>query len=327
MSRIRANTITNQNANGAPNFPDGITVTGIVTATTTSQNITGDLTVTGNVGIAGTLTYEDVTNVDAIGIITARSGIKIGATGANTLISGNSTGIGIGDASPTKPLTVGTTTPVVLLDDQSSRTLEVRGPSTSNSATVLTTSNHDLLLGTNNAERLRIGTAGQLGIGGANYGTSGQVLTSGGASASVAWATLEGGKVRNYKHVVDAGYSASTWSSFTQVASFSYTPLKTDSKIIVIASLNYLWESSNTHDSVMQFGSNTEVQFNKTAKASSVSGWFSGNVSAIFDLGTSGNTSSNAVILKVRGNGSNTSYFNYSSAKSQFLLLEMAPAG
>ena len=77
----------------------------------------------------------------------------------------------------------------------------------------------------------------------------------------------------------------------------------------------------------MQFGSNTEVQFNKTSKASSVSGWFSGNVSAIFDLGTSGNTSSNAVILKVRGNGSNTSYFNYSSAKSQFLLLEMAPAG
>ena len=105
MSRIRANTITNQNANGAPNFPDGITVTGIVTATTTSQNITGDLTVTGNVGIAGTLTYEDVTNVDAIGIITARSGIKIGATGANTLISGNSTGIGI-NQTPTRELSL-----------------------------------------------------------------------------------------------------------------------------------------------------------------------------------------------------------------------------
>ena len=81
MSRIRANTITNQNANGAPNFPDGITVTGIVTATTTSQNITGDLTVTGNVGVGGTLTYEDVTNIDSIGIITARSGIQIGVGG------------------------------------------------------------------------------------------------------------------------------------------------------------------------------------------------------------------------------------------------------
>ena len=81
MSRIRANTITNQNANGAPNFPNGITVTGVVTATTGSQNITGDLTVSGNLGVGGTVTYEDVTNVDSIGIITARSGIQIGAGG------------------------------------------------------------------------------------------------------------------------------------------------------------------------------------------------------------------------------------------------------
>ena len=81
MSRIRANIITNQNANGAPNFPDGLTVSGVVTATTTNQNITGDLTVSGNVGIGGTLTYEDVTNIDSIGIITARSGIQIGVGG------------------------------------------------------------------------------------------------------------------------------------------------------------------------------------------------------------------------------------------------------
>ena len=138
---------------------------------------------------------------------------------------------------------------------------------------------------------------------------------------------IEGGKIRNYKHVVDAGYSASSWSTFTQVASFSYTPLQTDSKIIVIASLNYLWESSNVHDSLMTFGSNSGVQFNKTAKAASVSGWLSGNVVGIFDLGTSGNTSSNAVTLQVRGDGSHTSYFNYSGAKSMFLLLEMAPEG
>ena len=73
--------------------------------------------------------------------------------------------LGIGDASPTKPLTVGTTTPVILLDDQSSRTLEIRGPSTTHNATVLTTSTHDLLLGTNNAERLRITSAGRMGVG------------------------------------------------------------------------------------------------------------------------------------------------------------------
>ena len=80
MSRIRANTITNQNANGAPNFPDGITVTGVITATSISQTLNGDLSVTGNLGIGGTLTYEDVTNIDSVGLITARSGIKIGPT-------------------------------------------------------------------------------------------------------------------------------------------------------------------------------------------------------------------------------------------------------
>ena len=33
----------------------------------------------GNVSVAGTLTYEDVTNIDSIGLITARSGIKVGS--------------------------------------------------------------------------------------------------------------------------------------------------------------------------------------------------------------------------------------------------------
>ena len=43
--------------------------------------------------------------------------------------------------------------------------------------------------GTNgfSSERLRIGKSGEIGIAGANYGTSGQVLTSGGPGASVVW--------------------------------------------------------------------------------------------------------------------------------------------
>ena len=58
--------------------------TGVLTATTFSGNITGTAaTFTGNVSIAGTLTYEDVTNVDSIGVITARSGIVVSAGGIN----------------------------------------------------------------------------------------------------------------------------------------------------------------------------------------------------------------------------------------------------
>ena len=51
MSRLRANQITNENANGAPNFPHGLTVTGIITATnnqTTFSNIVVGSAVTAN---------------------------------------------------------------------------------------------------------------------------------------------------------------------------------------------------------------------------------------------------------------------------------------
>ena len=53
---------------------------------TFANNITGtNATFSGNVSIGGTLTYEDVTNVDAIGIITARSGIKVLGGGINVV--------------------------------------------------------------------------------------------------------------------------------------------------------------------------------------------------------------------------------------------------
>ena len=46
---------------------------------------------------------------------------------------------------------------------------------------------------TEGSERLRVGPAGQVGIGGANYGTSGQVLMSGGASAAPTWGNVSSG--------------------------------------------------------------------------------------------------------------------------------------
>jgi len=47
--------------------------------------------------------------------------------------------------------------------------------------------------GSSIGERFRIHSAGQIGIGGANYGTSGQVLTSGGSGAAPSWADAGGG--------------------------------------------------------------------------------------------------------------------------------------
>ena len=45
----------------------------------TGNSITGvvDITASGDVSIGGTLTYQDVSNVDSVGLITARSGIEV----------------------------------------------------------------------------------------------------------------------------------------------------------------------------------------------------------------------------------------------------------
>ena len=65
---------------GAIGAPSGAVVTGVITATG------GDFT--GNVSVGGTLTYEDVSNVDAVGVITARDGIRVGAGESISAVSG-----------------------------------------------------------------------------------------------------------------------------------------------------------------------------------------------------------------------------------------------
>ena len=64
MSKIQVNEIVNHFDTGAPDCPKGLTVTGFTTFS-------------GGVSIGGTLTYEDVTNIDSVGIITAQAGIHI----------------------------------------------------------------------------------------------------------------------------------------------------------------------------------------------------------------------------------------------------------
>ena len=51
-----------------------------------------------NVSIAGTLTYEDVTNIDSVGLVTARNGIEVGASpgvAASISVDGNAIFSGI----------------------------------------------------------------------------------------------------------------------------------------------------------------------------------------------------------------------------------------
>ena len=112
MSELLVTSIYNQEGEGAPSFPKGATVTGVITATSFSGSganltgidatalkddggvvkiqanstgavVTGILTVSSSVSVGGTLTYEDVTNIDSVGLITARSGVKVNAGGVD----------------------------------------------------------------------------------------------------------------------------------------------------------------------------------------------------------------------------------------------------
>ena len=71
-----------------------------------SLYVRGDAFVTGNISVAGTVTYDDVTNVDSIGIITARTDVQIGrnlsVVGVTTLGSNNGIGtvtVGVGETA------------------------------------------------------------------------------------------------------------------------------------------------------------------------------------------------------------------------------------
>jgi len=102
MSIIRADSIKNRAGNGAPDFPNGITVTGIVTSTVLDNNITGDLTVSGNLGVGGTVTYEDVTNVDSLGVGTFRDGLRVTGICTATAFHGNGSALTGIDATSLK---------------------------------------------------------------------------------------------------------------------------------------------------------------------------------------------------------------------------------
>ena len=102
MSKLQVDDIVNKGDNGAPGFSKGAVVTGVCTATSFSGSLTGtadlasgltgtpDVTVRNITGVgmtlSGTLNYEDVTNVDSVGIITAQGGVRV--TGGYSKLTG-----------------------------------------------------------------------------------------------------------------------------------------------------------------------------------------------------------------------------------------------
>ena len=81
----------------------------------------------------------------------------------------------------------------------------------------------NLLLQISGSEKFRVGTSGQLGIGGANYGTSGQVLTSGGSGSAASWTTITGTTINNNaaNKVIMGSNTANTLEAVAKSSLFS----------------------------------------------------------------------------------------------------------
>ena len=142
MSIIRADSIKDRSGNGAPTAPNGLIVTGVCTATsfvgsgtaltgidaatlkfgndTKAQAVAGGVNITGALGVSGVLTYEDVTNVDSIGVITARDGLRVTGIATATAFHGDGsqlTGISVGIATEASTVTNGNTVVLNLAKD------------------------------------------------------------------------------------------------------------------------------------------------------------------------------------------------------------------
>mgnify|MGYP003323986654 CR=1 FL=1 len=100
--------------------------------------------------------------------------------------------------------------------------------------------------GSSASERLRIASTGGLGIAGANYGTSGQVLTSGGSGAAVSWATASGGPTHYTKFTNEPSQSGnvtlSNWDVFSPGLSPTINTAVSHSSGIFSFPVTGIWE-------------------------------------------------------------------------------------
>lgn len=199
MSRIRANNITNGAGTGAPTFPHGAVINGISTITANVSLNASELTVgTGNT-INGTTdnTLRILTNGSERVNVSAGGSIGIGTNNPSaklevaTSVDGeatlatfkNTSGGGINETVDIKLGLENTVASNVILR-AGKEANHGSGAAADNFFAIHTT------LDNTSSEKLRIASDGQIGLGGTNYGTAGQVIRSNGTSAAPTWTNV-----------------------------------------------------------------------------------------------------------------------------------------
>lgn len=179
--------------------------------TLTLPNTTGTVALTASPTFSGTLTATTITSP-------AATALTIQSAGTTAMTVDTSQNVGVGTTSPAAKLNISQTSNTAVgiqIDNGSNGNVaganiylnnDAAGYSSifqassgasvfggSNSLNIVNSRTAPITFWANAAERMRIGSSGQIGIGGANYGTSGQVLTSGGSGAAPSWANPSSG--------------------------------------------------------------------------------------------------------------------------------------
>ena len=231
-------------------------ISGVVTATTFVGNLTGNptgtlqtaaqpnitsvgtltaLSVSGNINVTSsdpTIVFVDSDNNSDFDIKAGggRFAIRDSTNSAERFRIDSSGHVAIGTDSPNSalPLTIAGQYPgIQFKDNQGTTDFNINADSAAfriQSGTA----------GAGPSEKFRIGSSGQIGLSGANYGSSGQVLTSQGSGSAPIWSTAASGKVLKFT----AGGSTSEYncnnSNFQNTHSVSHTPVSSTSKFIIL---------------------------------------------------------------------------------------------
>ena len=190
MSRIRTNLITNRMANGAPTVSNGVVISGVTTSTTFSGS-GASLTNIPSAQLTGALPALDGSNLTGITQTTinnnANNRVITGSGTANTLegeanLTFDGTNLKIGNAGTDGVLRIrgAANSTQVSISDNTSATLRIKTASGA-LGQIFVESGQNLVLGTDNTERLRIDSSGSImTTGNVNIGRSsnaGEALT------------------------------------------------------------------------------------------------------------------------------------------------------
>ena len=133
-----------------------VTHSKLATGSVTSSKLANDITIAGNLTVNGT-----TTTVNSTTLTVDDKNIELGSVSTPSDTTADGGGITLKGATD--------------------KTI------TWSNSTDSWTFNQPVVISPGGTERLRVGSLGQVGIAGANYGTAGQVLTSGGSSAAPTW--------------------------------------------------------------------------------------------------------------------------------------------